>query len=80
MLDDKWGRLERLGHFLFVRNTRIKRLGWWLHRNSGAHMGSVSGPRSALMVQAIRVFEMKFARCKEGLANGDFFARAEPSS
>jgi len=39
--------------------------------------GQLSGPRHALLVIAVRIFEHKLSICKEALANGDF---SDPAS
>lgn len=52
----------------------------WLCKHVDVALENVSGPRYALLVQAVRIFEAKIARCKEGLANGDFFGTADTSS
>lgn len=51
----------------------------WLCEHVDAALENISGPRYALLVQAVRIFEAKIARCKEGLANGDFFDTADTS-
>ena len=52
----------------------------WLRTNIDVALAPVSGPRYLAIVQAVRIFEVKLSRCKEGLANGDFFGTADTSS
>jgi len=52
----------------------------WLRGNADEILADVSGPRYLLIVQAIRVFEAKLSRCKEGLINGDFSDTADTPS
>lgn len=51
----------------------------WLCENADDVLAELSGPRYALLTQAVMIFEAKLARCKEGLINGDFFAIADMS-
>lgn len=52
----------------------------WLMTNADETLAAISGPRYLAIIQAIRVFEAKLSRCKEGLVNGDFFDTAGTST
>ena len=63
-----------------VKNMRAGDMSAWLTENIDDVICAISTPRFSLLTQAIRIFEVKLARCKEGLANGDFFVTADMSS
>lgn len=63
-----------------VKNRPVAEICDWLRENVDTVLADMSGPRYMLVVQAIRVFEAKMARLKEGLVNGDFFGTAGTSS